>query len=160
MRTVYISVRATVYAAVLAIGLTILAPDVVFAQEAPVSTEKHPSVDLPTGLDRILRDYEREWKAGNATALAELFTENGFALPSGRPPFRGREAIAEAYGQAGGNLSLRALSFRTDGKVGFIIGAYSYDASAGDSGKFVLAIEKSPEGRWLIAADIDNSTRR
>ena len=120
----------------------------------------NPSVDLPPELDRILRDYEREWAASNPEALAALFTEDGFALPSSRAPFRGHAAITEAYQIAGGALSLRALAFATEGSVGYIIGTYSYDPADGDRGKFVLAIKRNEAGRWLIAADIDNSIRR
>ena len=40
------------------------------ARPAPVSL---PSITLPSDLDRVLRDYERFWRSGNATALSELF---------------------------------------------------------------------------------------
>ena len=125
-------------------------------QEQPSDIVQHPTVELPDELDRVLRDYEREWKAGNADALAALFSPEGYALPSSRPPFRGREAIAAAYARAGGNLSLRALHFRVEGNIGFIVGAYSYNPENGDTGKFLLALERSDDGRWLIGADIDN----
>ena len=126
------------------------------AQDQHPDTVLHPSVKLPDELARILRDYEREWEAGNAEAVAELFSPDGFALPSSRPPFRCRESIAGAYARAGGKLSLRALHYRTEKDIGFIIGTYSYNPREGDSGKFVLALERASNGRWLIAADIDN----
>ncbi|HEX9632224.1 MAG TPA: hypothetical protein VGA02_07140 [Gemmatimonadales bacterium] len=40
------------------------------------------------------------------------------------------------------------------------MGAYRYGDAARDTGKFVLALRRGPDGRWLIAADIDNSIRR
>jgi ketosteroid isomerase-like protein len=40
------------------------------------------------------------------------------------------------------------------------VGAYRYGDAAQDTGKFVLALRRGPDGRWLIAADIDNSIRR
>ncbi len=78
-----------------------------------------PSVALPPELNRVLRDYERAWQARDAAALAALFTEDGFVLSNGRPPVRGRAEIREAYASGGGPLSLRALAFSTDGKVGY-----------------------------------------
>jgi hypothetical protein len=39
------------------------------AQSNPAA-ERMPSVDLPTVLDRVLRDYERAWGGGDAAALA------------------------------------------------------------------------------------------
>jgi ketosteroid isomerase-like protein len=119
-----------------------------------------PSVVLPAGLDRVLRDYEKAWRANDAAALAQLFTEDGFVLANGRPPVRGRTAIEAAYAGRGGPLVLRALSFSTDGTVGYIIGAYAPTADGGDAGKFVLAVRRNKRGRWLIAADIDNTNSR
>lgn len=131
-----------------------LAPPVV-AQEP--AAEPPPSVELPDDLARVLRDYEREWAAGNAAGLAALFTEDGFALPSGRHPVRGREAIAGHYRNAGGPLRLRALAFEAEDPIAWIVGAYGYGEEGGDRGKFVLALRRGPDGAWLIAADIDNS---
>ncbi|MBK5258172.1 MAG: SgcJ/EcaC family oxidoreductase [Thermoanaerobaculia bacterium] len=124
------------------------------AQDA--TTPRLPSVSLPPSLERVLRDYEIAWRARDAAALADLFAEDGFVMGSGQPPVRGREAIREAYAESGGPLVLRALAYSTEGKVGYIIGAFGRDAST-DIGKFVLALKKV-RGRWLIAADMDNSS--
>jgi ketosteroid isomerase-like protein len=128
------------------------------AQEEPAAPL--PSITLPSELDRVLRDYERAWKAGNAQALAALFSEDGMALSNGRPPARGRAAIAAGYGRAGGELRLRALAYAIADSVGYIIGGYRWNADTTDMGKFVLALRRAGGGPWLIAADIDNSNRR
>jgi len=119
-----------------------------------------PSVVLPPDLDRVLRDYEKAWRARDATALALLFTEDGFVLSNGKPAVRGRAAIRQAYSDGGGPLALRALAFSIDGRTGYIIGAYAATAGTPDEGKFMLALRKDQRGRWLIAADMDNSNRR
>ena len=119
-----------------------------------------PSVEVPPELDRVLRDYERAWTAKNAEALSRLFTEDGFAMPNGAPPARGREAIRRAYARSGGPLVLRALAFGMEKSVGYIVGAFGRSAEVGDSGKFVLVLRRGNEGRWMIAADIDNSNSR
>ena len=128
------------------------------ARQAAPASPQLPSVVLPTALDRVLRDYETAWEAADADALAALFTEDGFVLASGKPPVRGRPAIRQAYARAGGTLRLRALHFATDGDVGFIIGTYTFRPGGADQGKFILALRRTPDGRWLIAADIDNSS--
>lgn len=116
-----------------------------------------PDVALPPELDRVLRDYERAWRAGDAAALAALFTEDGFILQSNRPPTRGRAAIRAAYeGQGGAPLRLRALAFSADDTIGYIIGAYGYGAGPGDTGKFTLTLRREPGGPWLIFSDMDN----
>ena len=126
----------------------------------PTPAPPLPSVELPPELDRVLRDYERAWTAKNAEALSRLFAEDGFVLPNGGPPARGRSAIRRTYAKAGGPLVLRALAFATEGPVGYIIGAYGASAESGDTGKFVLALKRGTDGRWMIAADIDNSNSR
>ena len=116
-----------------------------------------PSVDLPQDVDRVLRDYEVAWAAGDNEALASLFTSDGFVLSGGDPHVRGRDAIRERYRNAGGSLILRPVAFEASGDVGFIIGAYGYD-DQGDRGKFVLALRRV-ESRWYIVADMDGAIR-
>jgi hypothetical protein len=36
------------------------------------------------------------------------------------------------------------------------VGVYGHEPDAPEKGKFVLALERGPTGRWLITADIDN----
>jgi creatinine amidohydrolase len=125
------------------------------------SAAELPSVILPPELDRVLRDYERAWRAGDAPGLAALFAEDGFVLQGGRPPVRGRAAIRAAYtGSGGGPLRLRALGFATADTVASIVGAYGYDPEPGDQGKFTLTLRRPRGGRWLIFSDMDNSSRQ
>ena len=114
---------------------------------------------LPPELDRVLSDYEKAWQAHDAGALAELFAEDGFVMASGRTPVRGRAAIRAAYATAGGQLSLRALAFSTVGDCGYILGAFGRQHGSPDTGEFVLALKRGDGGRWLIMADMDNSSR-
>ena len=125
---------------------------------AQQSATQHLTVALPAELDRVLRDYETEWRAGNAVGLAQLFSADGFVLSGDRPPVRGRAAIERSYAQADGSLHLRALAFATADSVGYIVGVYTNDPAGPDQGKFLLALVRKA-GRWLIAADMDRSTR-
>jgi ketosteroid isomerase-like protein len=133
------------------------------AQNAPAAAAPAPlpSVTLPPELDRVLRDYERAWRAGDAAALAALFAEDGFVLQGGRAPVRGREAIRTAYtGQGGAGLRLRALAYAMADSVGYIIGAYGYGETSGDQGKFTLTLRRPRGGAWLIFSDMDNASIR
>ncbi len=123
------------------------------------SAAPEPSVKLPPELDRVLTDYEAAWRACDAAALARLFVEDGFVLPSGGPPVRGRAAIERKYVGAGGPLRLRALYYAADGAVGYIIGAFSHREAEADAGKFTLTLRRDAGGRWLIVSDMDNSNR-
>jgi ketosteroid isomerase-like protein len=122
--------------------------------------EPQASMNLPAELARVLTDYEKHWQSGNAAALAELFTTDGFVLPSGRGPVKGRASIQKLYTKTGSPLSLRAFAYETRGDVGYIIGGYSREAGKPDDGKFTLTLRKGADGRWLIVSDMDNDNRR
>ncbi|VXB74900.1 SgcJ/EcaC family oxidoreductase [Massilia sp. 9I] len=119
-----------------------------------------PSVPVPAEVDQILRQYERAWAANDAAALAALFAPDGFALPSSQPPARGHTAIEQAYSGGGGQpTTLRALDYRAAGDLAYVVGAYGPAGQQRDHGKFVLVLRKV-DGRWLIAADIENGNQR
>ena len=119
-----------------------------------------PSVTLPPELARVLTDYENAWKKRDAAALALLFAEDGFVLPNGGEPVRGRAAIEAHYKGQGGELSLRAIASGVEGSVGYIIGGFSRQAGEKDAGKFTLTLRKAADGRWLIVSDMDNPNAR
>lgn len=121
---------------------------------------QEPTVELPRELDRVLTDYEKAWSARDAKALAALFAEDGFVLPSGRPPVRGRASIESYYQGHGGPLSLRAIAYAAEGSVGYILGGYSSEKGKEDDGKFTLTLRKDAAGRWWIVSDMDNGNRR
>jgi ketosteroid isomerase-like protein len=126
-------------------------------QPAPAT---EPSVKLPADLAKVLTDYEAAWQSRDAAALARLFAEDGFVLPNGGLPIRGRAGIQKYYTGAGGPLSLRALAFATEGRVGYIIGGYGPAQGQPDTGKFTLTLRKGTDGRWLIMSDMDSANQR
>jgi ketosteroid isomerase-like protein len=121
-----------------------------------VQPAQQPSVSLPPELARVLADYENLWLHRDSTALARLFTEDGFVLSDGSPMVRGRGAIERFYSGPGAPLSLRAVAFATEGNLGYIIGAFSDHPGVPDRGKFTLTLRRDLSGRWLIMSDMDN----
>jgi ketosteroid isomerase-like protein len=119
-----------------------------------------PSVPLPPELERVLRDYERHWRAGDADALVALFTDDGFVARRGGW-IRGRDELRDALGGTSSDLRLRAVSYAADAQVAYIIGAYGYgdDPDVADRGMFILTLRRASDGRWLIAADLDGIIR-
>jgi len=142
------------------ITLFILISFVAAAAQQGTAPASLPSVTLPAELDRVLRDYETAWAAKDAARLAKLFAADGYVLPGGSPPVKGRPAIETYYTGHGGPLFLRAIAFATEGKVGYIIGGYTGTAGSPDEGKFTLTLRKGSDGRWLINSDMDNINRR
>lgn len=136
------------------------APILAAALSWPAFAQALPSVAVPAEVDQMLRAYERAWAANDAPALAALFAPDGFALPANQPPARGHGAIAQAYSGGGGQpTTLRALDYRASGELAYVVGAYGPAGSQRDFGKFVLVLRKI-DGRWLIAADIENANQR
>ena len=142
------------------VALLLAAPRTVQLPASPAPEPPPPAATLPPALDRVLRDYEAAWRDGDGARLAALFTDDGFAVQSGSPLARGRTAIAGNIKGPGGALQLTAYAYATDGGVGYIVGSYRYPQSTGAGGRFVLALRLGPDGRWLIAADLDNSGPR
>lgn len=127
---------------------------------APPVTAGMPAITLPPDLDRVLRDYEREWRARDAAKLAALFTDDGFVMPNNEPPARGAADIVRAYTGHGGPLTLAALAFAVDDTVGYIVGTYGGPDVTTHEGKYLLALRRAPGGPWFIAADMDNANTR
>ncbi|MGE0440691.1 MAG: DUF4440 domain-containing protein [Gemmatimonadales bacterium] len=117
-------------------------------------------ITLPAPLARVLRDYEAAWLAGDGARLAALFTDDGIRMGAGALPIKGRAALARSLTRPGGALELRAFAYAISDSVGYISGGYRYPGTAGPGGQFVLALQRGPGGRWLIATDIDNSAGR
>lgn len=113
--------------------------------------------DLPREFDQALRGYETAWRAKDASALAKLFAEDGFVLPNGNAPVRGRAQIEKHYAGAGGPLHLRAMHWAREGRVGYIIGEYAGTPDFANPGKFTLTMMRGDDERWLIMSDMDNS---
>lgn len=119
------------------------------------------SIVLPPELDRVLRDYEKAWAAGNVDAVVGLFAADSYALPNGAPPAYGHDAAREAYREhIGSPLSLRAIAYRRDGNLAYVVGGFAFARSKPSIGKFVLVLGRNAEGRWEILADIDNMDQR
>jgi ketosteroid isomerase-like protein len=118
-----------------------------------------PTITLPAELARVLTDYESAYPKGGA-AVADLFVEDGYVLSGGRPPVKGRAAIARHYGGNTGPLALRAFAYATEGSVGYILGAYTMRRGDPDVGKFTLTLRRGADGRWLIYSDMDNGNSR
>jgi ketosteroid isomerase-like protein len=119
------------------------------------------SVTLPPELDRVLRDYETAWRAGDATALSQLFADGRVVMTNSGRAVMGRDMVRQFYSGGGGGLNLRAMAYAKDDTVAYIIGAYRVREGNDDTGTFVLTLVRpSANGKWLITADMDRAHRQ
>ena len=116
-------------------------------------------IELAPDLERVLRDYERAYAGRNPAALAALFTEDGYVLPTGRPPVRGRTALQAQFEGEGGPLRLVPIAAAAGDSVAYVIGTFGAEARADAGGKFILLLRRTGDGPWRIAADMANPNR-
>src|SRR5690606_41558231 len=107
------------HASMVLLFLLLTSASTVSAQDAPSHTAL-PSIELPAELARVLRDYGRAWAAGDETALAELFTEDGF-VPTADGWVRGKAEIRRVYEGWSCALQFRARACGPAGRLGCVL---------------------------------------
>jgi uncharacterized protein (TIGR02246 family) len=137
----------------------------------PADTPQAPTVDAAAMRDTIAA-REREWSAsfvaGDAAAIANLYSEHGATIEPAGEWRRGREAIA-----AGMKTQLDTLNVTTRedlpeevivaGDYVVEFGRYSYAATTkmgnkpvSGAGRYVVLWRKDTDGQWRIYRDLGN----
>ena len=132
--------------------------------QTPTPSEAPPlaSITLPPELDRVLRDYERAWRSGDAARRGGAVRRGRVRAPVGAQPDPRPRRDREAYkGQAGGPLRLRAFAYATSDTTGYILGAYGYGEGANvpDQGKYTVTLRRNRGGPWQLFSDMDNGNQ-
>ena len=119
-------------------------------------------------IDAANGKWMAAFNAGNAAALAALYTDTATLLPPGAPVAKKQAAIqafwAGAIRSGLKNGRLEAQSVESYGRTGREIGRFSVDAPAPGGqtaqveGKY-LVIWKKVHGAWKLDADIWNANR-
>lgn len=117
--------------------------------------ERLPVVTLPSDLDQLLRDFERNWQLPDSKmALANQFTDSGL-FQYADDWLRGRPAIRMMLLGNGGPLRLRAQAFAIEEPSGgHVAGAYGWyrDTVWVDQGRFLFVLHRDRGAPWRIAA--------
>ncbi|MBI4469843.1 MAG: DUF4440 domain-containing protein [Acidobacteria bacterium] len=112
----------------------------------------------------ISERWEKAYNAGDAGAVAVLYTEDGVVMPPNEAATIGRKAI-QAYiekdiaANKGSSLEIESLESSKSGDLGFARGAWRMKDSTGkilDEGKWI-EVRKKVGGQWRIYRDIWNS---
>ncbi len=107
--------------------------------------------------------WQDAFNAGNAGAIAALYTEDGMRLPYQAAPVSGRESIAanvQATLDAGlRKIKLEVLGSESQGNLGWGHGTYVLMDAEGatvQQGKW-MNVSKKVDGKWFIHCDIWNT---
>ncbi|WP_445956808.1 YybH family protein [Yeosuana sp.] len=110
-------------------------------------------------LGQMNRDFAKALVAKDATAAANLYTENASLLPPNEPMVTGRENIKN-YWQGAIDAGLVAASVKTidassDGDLGYEVGTFELKFQAEDGsiitdiGKYTEILKRNEQGEWI-----------
>jgi uncharacterized protein (TIGR02246 family) len=121
-------------------------------------------------IKQVADAYVKASLAGDAKAIAALYTEDAVEMPPNQPPIKGRAAIEQHYatllaGTKLGTFTLTHLESRASGDMGYDAGTYDQSVTPGgatapmkDTGKYVVILKRTG-GAWKVAYAIYNSNQ-
>jgi len=119
---------------------------------------------------KVTDAYVKASLAGDAKAVAALYTDDAVEMPPYEPLVKGRAAIEQYYTkQMGGPAKLKSLNLthiesKASGDIGYDVGTYTQTLSDGqhsmdDTGKYTVLL-KRVGGAWKVAYAIYNSDKQ
>jgi uncharacterized protein (TIGR02246 family) len=123
------------------------------------------------GINKTRSEYVTAWKAGDADQLAILYTTDAVVLYPHQPAVVGRSAILAYFKSffaefAQEDFDLTSAEIEIAGPWAFDRGTFRWRGvpRAGgdpvdDHGKYLVVLQKQPDGSWKVARDMDNSDR-
>jgi uncharacterized protein (TIGR02246 family) len=122
-------------------------------------------------IDKTRAAYAAARQAGDADQIAKLYASDAWLLYPGQGPLSGRAAILDYFGGffadfPNNEFALSSAEVVVSGDWAFDRGTYRWSAiPAGggsaqeDSGKYLVVLQRQPDGRWLVAREMNNSDR-
>jgi uncharacterized protein (TIGR02246 family) len=140
--------------------------------QAAQSKAQAPEVratNIEAAIRAVADLYTKATMAGDAKAIAMLYTEDAVEMPPNQPIVKGRAAIQQYYEKqfAGGKIARFALSHletRAVGDTGYDVGTYRQNVTPtgakafDDTGKYAVILKRGPAG-WKVAYAIYSSDR-
>lgn len=140
------------------------------AESAGLTADATPAQDR-AAIDSVRNQYAAAWRTGNAEQLASLYAPDALVLYPNQPRVVGRTAIL-AYFKAFFDEFGQDLFELTSEEIQ-VAGSWAFDRGtvrwrgvprAGgnpveDIGKYLVILQRQPDGSWKVARDMDNSDR-
>jgi uncharacterized protein (TIGR02246 family) len=138
-------------------------------QQSIVAAQGAGKDPLAAAIVAVSDAYLKASLAGDAKAIAALYTDDATELPPNAPMIKGRAAIEQHYvREMGSGMKILSLSFthletHATGDTGYDVGTYQQSvmpkgasAPVQDTGKYVVIMKRSA-GAWKVAYAIYNS---
>jgi len=149
----------------------VLVPTMALAQEMEghemAHEEQHEMMveEVTAAIEAASAAFAEAFTAGDAEAVAAMYTEDALVLPPGKEAIEGRAAIqadiaADLAGMEGMVMSLEIIEVQAAHGHALEVGGYTIEGADGshvDHGKYI-SIWKSTDDGWKITRDIWNSS--
>ena len=150
------------------VALTAVACAPVEEQPEPVEEAAATTEADAAAIDQVRERFAAAFNAGDAGAVAGLYTDDAMRMPPNEPAVVGREAILSRFeaefAEFAGQLANPAEEIHVAGDWAFLRGTYTMTLtpSAGgeptqDTGKYLVVVQRQPDGTWLTKREIWNS---
>jgi len=123
------------------------------------------------GINKTRSAYVSAWKGTDADQMANLYTHDALVLYPNQPAVVGRSAIL-VYFKAffaeftQEDFELTSEEIEVAGQWAFDRGTYRWRGvpraggdPVSDHGKYLVVLQRQPDGSWKVARDMDNSDR-
>jgi uncharacterized protein (TIGR02246 family) len=138
----------------------------VVAQSKPQPPTK-TAATIDASIKAIADQYVKATLAGDAKAIAALYTEDAIEMPPNQPPVKGRAALQQFYEKQLSGVkftifSLEHLETRAVGDTGYDVGTYRQTITPpkgqafDDTGKYAVILKRVGSA-WKVAYAIYNS---
>ena len=124
----------------------------------------------PAPINEVRTKFQAAYNAGDASAVAALYTDDAVSLPDHHPAVQGKAAIQsylqETFAQYAATMAITPSDTEIVGNFAHEHGTYTIKVTpksggetVADDGKYVVILKRGADGAWKIHHDIDNSNR-
>jgi uncharacterized protein (TIGR02246 family) len=132
---------------------------------APPTPPAEDAAAVRAAIEAVNGQFQDAFAAGDAAAVAALYTADGQVLPPNAPAVTGTDAL-RGYWQGAMDAGIRSVALSTRemeifGDTAIELGGYTVAVEGGqvvDEGSF-LVVWKRRDGAWRLHRDIFNSDR-
>ena len=112
-------------------------------------------------IEKVMERYAAAYRGNDPDALAALYSDGAVLLPPGHETVRGRDSV-RAFWSRGmeAGFEMATVSIEVSGGAGYVVGRYYVppdDQDDAETGKYIIALRREPDGIWRITADIWNA---